>query len=313
MHRLVFALLASVLLCAGGFAQPGPPAFSGGEPPRPDFPDSPGGASVRRPDLPAGPFPLLPVLETALVGEVLWRPDWPVEIPPDIFAVSGQARSVTVALEFPGAGGREGSAGADTAAPPDAAVSSDRAGPPDAAGRAEFALAYDEAGRLTDFPFFENGGFFQTRADYDDLGRISGLAVSAPGSRQFEFLEYDRETGRPSLLRINAGSAAENAGGADSGGSWFFVVLEYRGLSASETWYDSAGAGLAFYSYRYALQAGKKRLAESAGFSGGESRAAEYYYDSWGNLTGIGGAYSAVYRGSRPQYWRRPLDPALPG
>jgi hypothetical protein len=42
-------------------------------------------------------------------------------------------------------------------------------------------------------------------------------------------------------------------------------------------------------------------------FLAGESRTGEYHYDSWGNLTGIGGVYSAVYRENRPQYWRRPF------
>ncbi|MDR1410704.1 MAG: hypothetical protein LBI91_00700 [Spirochaetaceae bacterium] len=319
MRRFVFTLLAVFLFSAGIFAQPGPPAFPGGDSPRPVSPDPSAGLSAPAPDLPAGPFPFMLIPETISAGEILWRPDWPVEMPPDIFVVSGPARSVTITLEFPGAAGR---AGSDPSVPPEPADSPSPAGLPGAAARAEYTLAYDGAGRLTDFPFFANGGFFQTRVGYDDLGRIAGLAISAPTSWQIEFLEYDGETGRPSLLRLNAGNAAGNtdaAGNADaagsggSGGSWFFVVLEYRGPAASETWYDPAGTGLAFYRYSYTPENGRRRAAEYADLLAGESRAEECYYDSWGNLTGIGGAYSAVYRDSRPQYWRRPLRLPLSG
>jgi hypothetical protein len=263
------------------------------------------------------------VLEIISAGEIPWRPDWPPEMPPDLFAgdgiaVSGRPGKISVSLEFPAA--------------PDQSALIDQAEPADQAGSVEYTLAYDGAGRLTNFPFFVNGGFFQTQVGYDTEGgasdrRITGLVIAAPTRWQLEVLEYDDETGLPALLRLNAGSAGDaDSGGnaaagddaaaasADSGGSWFFVVLEYRGISVSETWYDPAGTGLAVYRYSYALHDGKKRLSSFADLSAGNSRAEAYHYDSWGNLTGInaeGGEYSAVYRNHRPQYWRRPF-PAPP-
>jgi hypothetical protein len=295
MSRFIFALLAAFFFSPVVFAQ----AASGGASPRPASSALPDGDSAPPPDSAARPFPLVPVLETILAGEISWRPDWPVEMPPDLFAVSGEAHSVTVTLEFPAAD------------PLDTAYSSNTANSPEPADRFEYTLARDGAGRLTDFPFFMDGGFFQIRVNYDERGRIAGLVVSAPVSWRVEFMEYDDETGLPVLARLNAG----NAGPVDdtgAGGVWFFAALKYRGMSASETWYDPAGTGLVVYNYRYDPQDGKKRLSESVDFPAGEIRTGEYHYDSWGNLTGIGrvprgGVYSAVYRENRPQYWQRPL------
>jgi hypothetical protein len=297
MPRFVFALLAALFLSPLVFAQ----SASGGTSPQPVSPVSPAGDPVPPPDPAARPFPLIPILETISAGKISWRPDWPVEMPPDLFAVSGEARSVTVTLEFPAAD-QPDPAGTD---------SSNKANPLEPANRFEYVLARDESGRLTDFPFFMDGGFFQTRVSYDERGRIAGLIVLAAAFWRIEFMEYDNETGLPVLARLNAGDAGA-ADGADSGGVWFFAVLEYRGISASETWYDPAGAGLAVYNYRYDPRSREKRLSGFVDFLAGENRTEEYHYDSWGNLTGIGrvsrgGVYSAVYRENRPQYWRRPL------
>jgi hypothetical protein len=248
-----------------------------------------------------------------------------VEVPPDLFAVSGEARSVTVTLEFPAAIviDQADPAGADSSDPVNAAdvsnpaASSNPIDSPEPPDRFEYALVRDGDGRFTDFPFFMDGGFFQTGVSYDERGRIAGLTVSAPVLWRIEFMEYDDETGLPVLARLNAGSAdhAADAGADDdagSGGVWFFAALEYGGVSVSETWYDPAGTGLAVYKYRYDSRGGKKRLAEFVDFPAGERGSVEYHYDSWGNLTAIGGVYSAVYRENRPQYWRRPfpLPPA---
>ena len=117
-----------------------------------------------------------------------------------------------------------------------------------------------------------DGGFSQTGVNYDERGRIAGLAISAPVFRRIEFMEYDDETGLPVLARINAGGIGA-ADDADSGGDWFFAALEYRGVSASETWYDPAGTGIAVYNYRYDLRDGKRRLSSFVDFLAGESRA----------------------------------------
>jgi hypothetical protein len=309
MSRFVFAFLAALLFSPVVFAQAAPGAAS----PRSASPAAPAGEAAPPSDS-ARPFPLVPILETILAGEISWRPDWPVEVPPDLFAVFGEARSVTVTLEFPPAIviDQADPAGAGSSDPVNAADVSNPAASSESPDRFEYALVRDENGRLTDFPFFMDGGFFQTAVSYDELGRIAGLTVSAPVLWRIEFMEYDDETGLPVLARLNAGSADHDAdaGAADdagSGGVWFFAALEYRGVSTSETWYDPAGTGLSVYKYRYDSRDGKKRLVESVDFPAGERGSVEYHYDSWGNLTGIGGVYSAVYRENRPQYWRRPL------
>ncbi|MDR2785149.1 MAG: hypothetical protein LBB83_04455, partial [Treponema sp.] len=164
MPRFVFALLASLVFSSVVFAQAAP----GAVPPQSASPAAPAGESAPPSDS-ARPFPLIPILETILAGEISWRPDWPVETPPDLFAVSGEARSVTVTLEFPAADqlNPAGAARADSANPPDLSEPADSSGP---ANRFEYTLAHDEDGRLTDFPFFMNGGFFQTRVSYDERG-----------------------------------------------------------------------------------------------------------------------------------------------
>jgi hypothetical protein len=300
MLRFIFASLTALCLSAFVFAQAASPALPADVSRQPAPRDGASGESARTLDIPAQPFPLTFILETILAGEILWRPDWPVEIPPDLFTVSGSARSVTVSLEFPVAGTEP--SGADVSEADDS---------PEPADSAVYTLSRDETGRLTDFPFFVNGGFFQTAVNYDEIGRISGALVSAPTVWQIEFIEHDDKTGLPSLARLNAGNAAGTiAADADSGsgGAWFFAALKYGGASVSETWYDPAGTGLAVYNYRYLPLDGKKRLAEYAAvLPDGESRAEDYHYDSWGNLTGIGGVYSAVYYGRGPLYWRRPL------
>jgi hypothetical protein len=309
MPRFVFALLAALFLSPVVFAQAAP----GGVSPQSASPVSPAGEAAPPPDPAARPFPLIPILETISAGEISWRPDWPVEIPPDLFAVSGEARSVTVTVEFPAAAGQPDPAGPGPSDSANTAESSNSAYSSEPANRFEYVLARDEAGRLTDFPSFMDGGFSQTGVNYDERGRISGLTVSAPVFWRIEFMEYDDETGLPVLARLNAVSAGTGAAAdADSGGVWFFAALEYRGVSASETWYDPTGTGLAVYNYRYDLRDGKRRRSSFVDFFAGESRTEEYHYDSWGNLTGIGrvsrsGVYSAVYRENHPQYWRRPL------
>jgi hypothetical protein len=305
MLRVPFASLTALCLSAAVFAQTAPPALPDDAPRQPVSvsPDETPEDSVGMPDIPAQPFPLVFILETIFAGEISWRPDWPVEMPPDIFAVSGEARSVTVTLEFPAVTGTD-SAGEDTPA----------AGGFSGPANAVYTLARDEAGRLTDFPFLLNGAFFQTAVRYDESGRVSGAFVSAPTVWRIEFMEHDDKTGLPSLARLNAGNAAGTvAADTDTGGVWFFAVLEYGGASVSETWYDPDGTGLAVQSYRYTASDGKKRLAEYAVFPAGESGTGEYHYDSWGNLTGIAGVYSAVYRSNRPQYWKRSLPVSRAG
>jgi hypothetical protein len=306
MPRFVFALLAALFLSPVVFAQAAPGDVS----PQSASPVSPAAEAAPPPDPAAQPFPLIPILETISAGEISWRPDWPVEMPPDLFAVSGEARSLTVTVEFPAAEEAD-PAGPGPSDSANAAESADTAYSSEPANRFEYLLARDGAGRLMDFPFFMDGGFSQIGVNYDERGRIAGLAISAPVFRRIEFMEYDDETGLPVLARLNAGGIGA-ADDADSGGDWFFAVLEYRGVSASETWYDPAGTGIAVYNYRYNLRDGKRRLSSFVDFLAGESRTEEYHYDSWDNLTGIGrvsrgGVYSAVYRENRPQYWRRPL------
>ncbi|MDR3335803.1 MAG: hypothetical protein LBT16_01235 [Treponema sp.] len=264
--------------------------------------DAEGDASRAR----GGPFPFVPILETLRRGAVSWRPDWPFFLPQDAFAVNGPLpREIRLIL-----------------------------------GEEEYALVWDENRRLLECPLLFNGNFCRAVLSYNPQGMVSllsiqvtetpsvlpfeGPAAPAPLPRaeapqegpdqespkgegetsrsiEIEFLEYDAlEAEFPSLLRINSGEG------------WFFVVLEYSSLRASETWYDAGGNALAVHSYRYSPDDGTLRFASFQDLLGGEEGMEEYYYDSWGNLNAIeneGGSSprsscSALYRSSQPRYWR---------
>jgi hypothetical protein len=253
-----------------------------------------------------GPFPVIPILETLGQGTVSWRPDWPFFLPQDAFTVKGPLpREIRLTV-----------------------------------GEETHALVWDENQRLLECPILFNGDFCPAVLSYNPQGMVSLLSIQVtetpsvlpveapaapeplpradapaagpdresgtgegemPPSIEIEFLEYDTlETEFPSLLRVNSEQG------------WFFVVLEYSSLRASETWYDTEGNALAVHSYRYSPDDGTLRFASFQDLLGGEEEMEEYYYDSWGNLSAIeneGGASlrrscGALYRASQPRYWR---------
>jgi hypothetical protein len=246
-------------------------------------------------------FPLVPLIETALVGDFLWHPNWPLVIPPDSFEPVHQAGVfITLTLE--------------------AARETDDPVP------AEFWYSRDSTGRLTNFPYFINGVFCQVQAFFDRQdGVLRGIRVISEGDPwEIEFTRHDG--GLPLLGRV-----------AQSG-IYSFAVFQYLGREITESWFDEAGNALGLVSLKYRNLNGRSRLAaleirstaagdaaaqnaETGGTSAENtapkgSAAVEtmalttYDYDSAGKLSGVSapeGNYAALYtKEGRLRYWGKP-------
>ncbi|MDR1373592.1 MAG: hypothetical protein LBJ24_01335 [Treponema sp.] len=217
------------------------------------------------------------MLRAARGQDLLWRPDSPLDMPPDLFRVTGpdsagprnlpagDIRSIDVDFEDGETAGLSG---------PVSAV-------------------WGNGPYLSRFPVFLGGaagpeGFLQAQAEFDASGGLRIIRITG-GDFTAEFLEE-------SLVRVNAA------------GSYYFVVLEDGPRRISETWYDPAGRALfiimtedaAGESLRISFQD------EAAGAPPAETR---YYYDGAGAVTGISspaGEWSVLYDAlGRPRYWER--------
>ncbi|GHU85396.1 hypothetical protein FACS189473_4370 [Spirochaetia bacterium] len=225
---------------------------------------------------PVEPFPLIPILETIRAGEIPWRPDWPVFMPPDAFTVSGPPPA-EIALILESAPGE----------------------PP-----IEYLLRRSRDGLLTDFPVYLWGAFFQAALSFDSPSRISGFTIDAPVPWNIEFLEYADDDTLPAIARI--GSAE----------TWFLAVFRFTGAGASETWYDKDGTALSVFTFVYTQWDGKPLLrgASLTGPGDGDTRIEAYHYDSLGNMSTISTQdreFTARYRWRHPQYWERPYPAAI--
>jgi hypothetical protein len=228
-------------------------------------------------------FPLVPLLEAAFSGELRWRPDWPADIPPDGFSLSG---------EQPAALGRPLSLtlsnGADT-----------------------YRFRRDGAGRLREFPFFSRDTAAQVQAAYGLFGEMVSMSVSSaePGADGEaaaawdcvfppDFFLYD--AGSPGGVLLPVRVSRKN--------TVFFVFLLESPAFLSETWYDGEGNPLAYFKAPIRRENGSWRIQALHTWDAEGQRSDEYFFDSGGNISEIrspAGIFSALYAGSRPRYWER--------
>ncbi|MDR2741331.1 MAG: hypothetical protein LBB98_04165 [Treponema sp.] len=215
-------------------------------------------------------FPVLSLYRTALSGEVSWRPDWPLSIPPDAFSFPPQGGSTLTLI----------------------VSDSDLA--------AEMTVRRNDDGLLAEFPLFRDGGFFQVQTRFGGAGFIRGFAIApqTPGQEtSWDILIVEYEDALPSLARITRGETL------------YFAVIEYKAAEALEIWYDQDGNALAVFSYRHEAPGGRIRRFTGTDLLSGEEFAETYHYDSMGNISGIvasSGEYAALYAGKgRPRYWER--------
>jgi len=229
-------------------------------------------------------FPLALVLEWAEYASGVWKPDWPLEIPPDAFKVqSGEISACEIISD-------------------------------------DFTLDFkiDEAGRAEILPFMLNGEMAQAVLVYNELSEIQEMAITFPSGDNpwdLEFLEYRNSF--PYLVRAyNAGTeaAGDDTAGSDAG-SWYFIYYSYSRTEILETWYDETGNALGIYGFTLAevgkmprIRAIKDYSAQTSADSG-----TELFYDSRSLVTGISGPaglFNVLYfREDSPRYWdRRPKE-----
>ncbi|MCL2374728.1 MAG: hypothetical protein FWC65_05755 [Treponema sp.] len=160
-------------------------------------------------------------------------------------------------------------------------------------------LSYNEAGKLGEFPFMANGRMAQVSLNSHE-GEIREIALRFPPDEavwEFEFLEHRGYYF--SLVRVSAG------------GEWYFITLSRWARGITETWFDAEGNVLAAYAFSLAEFGSDMRIRSVLDLLNPAGQGAEYFYDSWGQLTQVAGAdgfYSVLhYRDALPRYWdRRP-------
>jgi len=238
-------------------------------------------------------FPLALVLEWAEYASGAWKPDWPLEIPPDAFKVqSGKISACEIISD-------------------------------------DFTLDFkiDEAGRAEIFPFMLNGEMAQAAIVYNKLSEIQEMAITFPSGDNpwdLEFLEYRNSF--PYLVRAyNAGTegadgdATSDATGG-SAGSWYFIYYSYSRSEILETWYDETGNALGIYGFTLAEVGKMPRIRTIKDYSAPASADSdtELFYDSRSLVTGISGPaglFNVLYfREDAQRYWdRRPKGDSAAG
>ena len=217
-------------------------------------------------------FPLALVLEWAEYAGEGWKPDWPLEMPPDAFKVqSGEISSCEIKWD-------------------------------------DFSLGFkiDETGRAEKFPFMLNGEMAQAALVYGGLSEIQEIAVTFPSGEdpwKLEFLEY--RNAFPYLVRACCGD------GTSDSGLWYFIYYSWGVSEILETWYDEDGKALGAYGFALAEVGEKTRIRAVKDYSNPEG-GTELFYDSRGLVTGVSGSagfFNVLYfREDSPRYWeRRPV------
>ncbi|MDR3173835.1 MAG: hypothetical protein LBU19_06280 [Treponema sp.] len=244
------------------------------------------------------PFPLGPVLAEAVYGDGRWRPDWPLEIAPDAFAVRGAA-AVTVELGALWETG-EDSAGAESRELP--AQGSRYRGIP-------YHLTRNPGGRPAAFPMpLAEGGtlvFAQVEVRYGGEDGIEELRILIPPGEEPAGQETDAEMPPWTVLfpapwlpgTPPAGEPVKVQRGEDL----YYVFFSGNRDLIAETWYDPPGNFAAYFETRIGGEGRRVIGLEGRNYRG------EYSYESGGNLSeysGDQGLFSAIYGAQgRPLYW----------
>jgi hypothetical protein len=230
--------------------------------------------------------PVIPIhrlWEDAGKNAVRWQPDWPLAIPPDSFdpVHSGEARLVTITVETAGDDDAENGEGAEGSAEPAAlsppgqsAESAESGASPDfPVSPALYTARLNPDGGLAEFPFLQDGVFYQVFAEYDHAGVVTALTLVRSPEESIEITILRTDEGRPTAARIK------------TGGAYYFASFFWTGKTCVEMWMDEAGVPLTVFR--------DERVCHS---------------DSMGNITFIGDGTrvaSARYNDKGARYWTR--------
>jgi hypothetical protein len=219
-------------------------------------------------------IPVFLLYHTALSGNISWRPDWPLFVPPDAFSIPGEGASA-LTLGFDPASAETGE---------------------------ELSVRRKGGGLLAGFPLFKNSVLFRVQTLFTEERLIRAFTVTREGDVPPDYglidvLIVEYEENFPSLIRVVHGETL------------YFVMIEYAIAQATEIWYDEDGKALAVFSFQCETPGGRIRRVTSTDLVSGEENAEVYHYDSMGNISGIvsaAGEYSALYTGKgKPRYWER--------
>lgn len=218
------------------------------------------------------------LLNAAEGSDAVWRPDWPVDMPPDLFVTAVPALSIIAELEdgtrleyskdsdgrvrsFPLLLRASGNTGEAAPAAP-AAAKAAAAGTPAAAPAAGTADTASDASADT-----EDVTFLQGRCEYDRQGRLLKLFWKGTGEESdAEVLQWD-DKNRPLLWRIWSGD-------------YYFAVLDYSADILVETWYKRDGTAL----FIIITENGKQQKISD---NPDDTEETVFYYNSWGLISGI--------------------------
>ena len=220
-------------------------------------------------------FPIALVLDGAehAIHGTLWRPDWPMDLPPDAFKAK-EASRLTIEWE-----------GVSLTFYCNTLHSELEDG------------STADLGRIEEFPFLLDGRITQVHLTYRELLEIREMVLSfQSGEESWKLEVLESVDSFPVLIRGSRGEA------------WYFIALS-RGLNEiNETWYDEKGRILGAYRI-YLIGVGKDRRPWVVRDYSRPEDDTELHYDSRGLLTetaGPDGIYKVQYfREDLPRYWER--------
>jgi hypothetical protein len=220
-----------------------------------------------------GIFPVSLLLEAAeTAGEPLWRPDWPVELPPDAFRAQNRGAPFL---------------SAEILIPPSDSQGDERA----------YRFSRDREGRVREFPFLMGRELVQAEFLYDG-GSLAIVLRRLPDSGPLELEVLGWKASRPSLLRVLDGE------------NYSFVFIQRKQRKAGgilEAWYDTEGRLFGAYDFALAPQARGDRIVSVKALGKEEDGEERRYYDSRGFVTGVSGPlgdFSVLYYlNDLPRYW----------
>ncbi|MDR0444461.1 MAG: hypothetical protein LBH44_13765 [Treponema sp.] len=232
-------------------------------------------------------FSILPIIETAFSGELSWRPDWPLDIPPDAFFPIGKNKEPGT-LELYNVS-------------------------------VNYKVKRDDNNRLVEYPFFLPDECVKIEMAYASNGALLNMIISFD---EKETTETDDESQNENKKTFNV-KFPENfmpytdlsPGGSfppveiSSGDDIFYVFFFESPAFLTETWYDSEGVFLSFNKALVNRDNSAWRIWSLQMHNAGDTLIDDYYFDSSGNVTEIrrqDRRFSAVYGNGLPRFWQCP-------
>jgi hypothetical protein len=229
-------------------------------------------------------FFLLPILEVIFSQNIKWRPDWPLDLPPDGFTVHKESGKYEI-IDLSGA-------------------------------NESFTVKYDREGRLLEFPYFYFDGYAEIKAVYSVTGALSGMNVTF---KNYSSVNKDENSGsEDKKLDITFPEDFLPYNGISPGGAFpeirvkfndtlFHVYIFESPVFLSETWFDYEGNMLFFCKADVNVENSAWRISSMEIQETDTALFIDYSYDSYGNITQIklmNALFLSLFNENMPSYWR---------